>query len=349
MTITTDKLRADVCEGEGRSEVEESRSYSVTVRLVSDAEGADTVSEARAYLKANGNLPWYGRRWGFGTAKDPLATCRSVKITRLHNVFDVYATYTTDTEKNEENPDDKGNPSTDPLEWRTEMDISYSQTAMAIEKARFRGFSRPVQNPWMIPQRFGPFVPILNSARQPLDVQHLEEVDVQVVRCTFNTKEWDQERAFQYIGCVNENDFLVHIPSINFRANFKAGTCKVRQYGGRSMFNNRRAYWAVTIEMMVKYSGWRLQVLDSGFGNRMAPGDPKVGDPDNEVWSSVELPDFGNIPIEQAVDQNGNPMAVPGMLDGNGKLLKAGEQPVYLDYQIYPEISFAGLFALASK
>lgn len=345
MTITADKLRVDEMDGEGRSEAEETRSYNVSVRLVSDANGSDTITEARAYLKANSNMPWYGRSWSLGSSRDPLATCRSVRVRRSHTTFDVTATYTTDTEKNEEKPDDKGNPSTDPLEWRTEMDISYSQTAMAIESATFRGFSRPAGNPWLVPGRVGP---IVNSALQPLDVQHLKEVDIQLIRCTFNVKDWDQDRAQQYIGAVNNAPFLVLIPALNFRANFAARTCKVRQYGGRSMYTNRKAYWAVTLEMMVKLDGWRLNVLDSGFGNRMAPGDPKVGDPDNEVWTSVELPDFGNIPIEQAVDENGNPMAVAGLLDGNGKLLKAGQQPVYLEYQIYRETSFAGLFALAS-
>ena len=345
MTITADKLRVDEMDGEGRSEGEETRSYNVSVRLLSDADGTDTITEARAYLKANSNMPWYGRSWSLGSSRDPLATCRSVRVRRSHNTFDVTANYTTDTEKNEEKPDDKGNPSTDPLEWRTEMDISYSQTAMAIEEAKFIGFSRPVQNALLVPGRY---TPILNSAGQPLDVQHLMEVDIQLIRCTFNVREWDQERAAKFIGAVNDAPFLVHIPALNFRANFDSQTCKVRQYGGRSMYTNRKAYWAVTLEMMVKLGGWRLNVLDTGFGTRMAPGDPKIGDPDNEVWTSVQLQELGNVPIEQAVDQNGNPMAVAGLLDGNGKLLKAGQKPVYLEYQLYFETSFAGLFALAS-
>jgi hypothetical protein len=350
MTITTDALRADVCEGEGRSEVEESRSYTVTVRLVSDAEGADTVSEARAYLKANGNMPWYGRRWGFGTAKDPLATCRSVKITRLHNVFDVYATYTTDTEKKEEKPDNNGDPSDDPLKWRTQLDLSYSQTAMAIEKAKFLGYSIPAGNPWLQPGRIGP---IVNSALQPLDVQHLKEVDIQIIRCTFNRREWDQAEAEKFIGKVNQNNVLVLMPAIGFRANFPKQTLKVRQYGGRNEFQNRKSYWAITLEVMYKPDTWVLEVLDSGFGIRNAPGDKKVDNSthpaDAETWSVGELARIGNTPVTHAQDDNGFPMAVPANLDGNGQILPAGQDPVYLRYQIYPEVSFATLFALASQ
>ena len=345
MTITADKLRVDEMDGEGRSEGEEKRNYSVSVRLLSDADGTDTITEARAYLKANSNMPWYGRSWSLGSSKDPLATCRSVRVRRAHNTFDVSATYSTDTDKNEEKPDDKGNPSTDPLKWRTETDISYSQTAMSIEEATFRGFSRPAGNPWLVPGRVGP---IVNSALQPLDVQHLKEVDIQLIRCSFNVRDWDQDRAEDFIGAVNSAPFLVHIPAINFRANFVEQTCKVRQYGGRSMYTNRKAYWAVTLEMMVKLDGWRLEVIDSGFGTRNAPGDPKVGDPNNERWSSVELAEIGFTPSTQAVDANGNPIAIAGMLDGNGNMLPPGQQPVYLEYQIYREVSFAGLFALAS-
>lgn len=338
-------LRADSCDGEGRSESTEVRTYQCSVQLISDSPGQDTITEARAFLRANSKMPWYGREWNYGTKRDPFATCRSVKIRRNLNTFDVSATFSSEAEKKDEKPDNEGNPTDDPTKWRTELDIRYSQTAMAVDRAKFIGFSRPVNNNRLFPGRVGP---IVNSAMQPLDVQHMKEVDTQTIRCTFYRAEWDQAEAQKFIGKVNSNGLLIAMPKLGFRANFPAQTLKVREYGGRSEVANRKAFWSVTIEVIYKPDGWLLEVLDSGFGTDLRPGKPKVGDPDGEVWTSVELNLLGNTPVEQSVDKNGNPIAVAGLMDGQGDMLQAGQEPVYLKYQIYEETSFATLFALAS-
>lgn len=348
MTITEHKIKADSFEGEGRDEASETRSFTVGVQLISDAEGTDKYDEARAYLKANRSLPWYGRNWNFGTRADPFATCKSISISRNHNTFDVRATYSSSTERNQEKPNNDGDPTTDPLDWRTELDVSYSQTSVAIEAAKFTGFSRPVGNPFLIPGRLGPPV---NSALQPFELQYMKEQSVQVIRCTFNRPDWDQDEGAKYIDKVNRDPFRVLIPSLNYNVMFPARQCKVRQYGGRSMFTNRIAYWQITIEMCVNPDGWRLQLLDRGFGVRMMAGDPKqnIHPADIEQWSSADVLRFGNMPAAHVMGPNDEPMAVPGLLDGNGKLLAPGQQPVYLEYQIYDEISFNTLFALASR
>lgn len=351
-------LKADSCDGEGRSESTEVRTYQCSVQLISDSPGQDTITEARAFLRANSKMPWYGREWNYGTKRDPFATCRSVKIRRNLNTFDVSATFSSEAEKKDEKPDEEGNPTDDPTKWRTELDIRYSQTAMAIDSAKFIGFSRPVNNNRLFPGRVGP---IVNSAMQPLDVQHMKEVDTQTIRCTFYRAEWEQAEAQKFIGKVNSNPVLVLMPKLGFRANYPARTLKVREYGGRSEVANRKAFWSITIEVIYKPDGWLLEVLDTGFGTIVAPGEPKlphrVGaidpDPDSEAWESTTwsapvIERMGNTPIEQAVDQNGNPIAVAGFLNGQGQMLPAGQDPVYLKYQIYDEVSFATLFALAS-
>lgn len=338
-------LKSDSCDGEGRSESTEVRTYQCSVQLISDSPGQDTITEARAFLRANPKMPWYGREWNYGTKRDPFATCRSIKIRRNLNTFDVSATFSSEAEKKDEKPDNEGNPTDDPTKWRTELDIRYSQTAMAVERATFIGFSRPVNNNRLFPGRVGP---IVNSLMQQLDVQHMKEVDTQTIRCTFYRAEWDQAEAAKFIGKVNSNPLLVAMPKLGFRANYPAGTLKVREYGGRSEIANRKAFWSITLEVIYKPDGWLLEVLDTGFGTQLVPGEPKIGDPDGEVWTSVDLNLLGNTPVEQAVDVNGNPIAVAGHLDGAGKMLKPGQEPVYLKYQIYEETSFATLFALAS-
>lgn len=346
MTITEHKLKSDAFEGEGRDEATEVRSFTLGYQLISD-DATDTYAEARAYLKANSSLPWYGRRWKVGTRGDSQATCRSISITRNHTTFDVRATYNTQSERNQEKPDTNGEPTTDPLRWRPELDISYAQTSVAIEAAEFTGFSRPVGNPFLLPGRRGPPV---NSALQPFELQYMREQSVQVFRCTFNREEWDQAEGAKYIDRVNNAPFRVLIPSCNFNVFFPIRQCKVRQYGGRSMFTNGVKYWAITIEMAINPDGWRLQLLDRGFGVRMRPGDQKqnIHPADAETWSSVEVLQFGNLPAAHVMGPNDEPMAVPGLLNGNGQLLTPNEPPVYLEYKIYEEISFATLFALAS-
>jgi len=182
----------------------------------------------------------------------------------------------------------------------------------------------------------------------------MKEVDTQTIRCTFYRAEWDQAEAAKFIGKVNSNPLLVAMPKLGFRANYPAGTLKVREYGGRSEIANRKAFWSITIEVIYKPDGWCVEVLGTGICTIVAPGEPKlphrVGaidpDPDSEQWESTTwsapvIERMGNTPIEQAVDQNGNPIAVAGHLDGQGQMLPAGQEPVYLKYQIYEETSFS--------
>lgn len=101
-------------------------------------------------------------------------------------------------------------------------------------------------------------------------------------------------------------------------------TVKVKQIAsGEPQEENGISYYAVTYEFELAEEGrdWLVNVVDAGFYER-SDGDP---------------------PFSCILDAEGNPVQEPVKLDGNGKILEAGRDPVVRTWHLFKERDFNAL------
>lgn len=310
--------------------------YSATWRLHGwDAPSTPpTFSDVYSYLRSSSAMPYHGRAFQHETFRDATAKCVSIEpepVSGSQDSWDVRAIYESTKPPKQERPDNQqGDATEDPFQWRRECNVSWSQTSIGIEKAIFRGFSRPIGNRFLRPGRVGALV---NSALQPLDVQHLMELDTQTITISKYVPQWNNQTAQFWIGAVNKADFDFQLRDLNGRFSFDALTLKVRNFGATSDFINGKTAWKQTIELSYNPLGWRLSVLDSGFGPRQMLSDRKYKSTTGERISAADVQKNGGVGV--FTDENGNPTSVPRLLNGDGEELPAGQDPVFLIYQIY--------------
>lgn len=166
--------------------------------------------------------------------------------------------------------------------------------------------------------------PILNSADEVPDPKPQKEIDDLIYRVTRNEPIFDPLIARQYKGSINDDEFL----------GFPAKTCRINQYKGKRMKSGPYYYWTVTYEVQIraymlvdgKLETWKLRLLDQGFRE-------KVGENDNDNKPKYEL----------IKDKDGNPLSEPTLLNGLGKKLADGAVPIYREWDLYPQKTFASL------
>lgn len=344
MSFQSHKIQSLASSSNGKSDP--AINYVATWRLFGwdDTENNPTFSDVYSHLRANSELPYHGRAFRYDSFRDSTAVCVGIDpelVKSGENIWDVRATYESIKPDKQERPDntEKGEKTEDPFKWRRECSVSWSQTSIAVEQAFFRGYSRPVGNRWLKPGRLGA---IVNSCLQPLDVQHMMESDQQSISISRYVQKWDNDLSKVWIGAVNRGAFKFNLNDLNGQFFFEPLTLKVREFGATSDFINGRQVWRQTIQFLYNPKGWRLQVLDMGFGPRQFPGDIKQGTTSNEIVTEEDYNQYGGVGV--FTDANGNPSAVPRLLNGNGSELQNGFDPVFLIYQIYTrEDDFAAL------
>jgi hypothetical protein len=124
--------------------------------------------------------------------------------------------------------------------------------------------------------------------------------------------------AIAYQDAVNTDSF----------AGANAGQCKIFNISaekhiepwGPEGAEEDVTYWSVTYEIHFRREGWHKDILDQGR---------------YEIESGDKLK-----AIEDSEDR---PVADPVLLDGSGKQLPAGEDPVFLPYHVYKRLPYAPL------
>ena len=91
------------------------------------------------------------------------------------------------------------------------------------------------------------------------------------------------------------------------------------------MQENGAAFWQITYTLAVKRDTWDVKVLDAGYAE-LDPGSVGAGVPPH--WVKI-VDDFGHEPTE------------PVPLNGSGRRLTPGDDPVYLSFRVYREVSYA--------
>jgi len=165
-----------------------------------------------------------------------------------------------------------------------------------------------------------------------------------VVRINFNAADFPKNHAENGLNKVNNDNFVIKAVENVGEQFFKKGTCLLKQVGGSLQFERDRVgrvhfFYAVSIEWHVNKEGWNVEVPDRGLNARK-----KHGDPDGEGGEVTETEiEVGMPGCARITDIKGNPISTPVLLDGDGQP-NDRIQPHYVEWKIYEDFAFKGLF-----
>jgi hypothetical protein len=161
---------------------------------------------------------------------------------------------------------------------------------------------------------------VVNSANDyfdpPIEIED-PRVTLSFVR---NEPVFNPARAYAYRNAINTDSFLGCDP-LTVKVTQISGVRQWDQYlssinyGGASGF-----YWTVTYEFEFNPDKWTFKILDQG----MRKIDTATGQ-------------------QAQILESGIPISSPKLLDGNGQPIEPGDDPVFLEFHLFPEKEFGGL------
>ncbi len=336
--------------GDGDS-TRQKRSYSANYIVKTDS-ATNSVKEIEAHFRRTATLPWYGRSWKWtgtnGNDSDPESICKKLSIQhkpQSEGIFDVSAEFEPidGNEKDKERPDNgDGDKTRDPLDWREQVSVNYTQITVPVMLATYRGATtgqfgndpHPGTNFLIDGRTYTP----CNSALVPFDPLPEMEIDIKVLRFTRNIPDFDSNLYDPWIGTVNSDAVNINKLNLKFKCSFSPLSARIKSISGTSEYQNGVSFYRREIEIWVHPNGWRGRLADMGFTGRQAAGD-------RGYVSPGELDPLNNInPMPQQVilkDKEDYPFTQPQLLDGNGQALVAGAQHVWLNWSYYLERPWA--------
>lgn len=304
--------------------------------LVKCDDPGDTPDVVLRHFLRSRSLPWIGRPYKFGNGFDRLSVCRNIDVRMVDNSgghFVADARFESLVQEEEE--DDKEQK--DPFRWHDEIEVSYTQQAVAVEKAKFLGFTG-VSNPYMPIKKE---LPLTNSALVPLDPPLEKELDIKVIRITKVVRNYDDQIADRFNGTINSDQVVINKPAYGFRTTIPSFNGRMKVIGGSFQIENGIKFWRQTIEVHVTPNplGWTSEVLDVGFDELYRSGDTLPG---GGAVNATTTNNRGYL-YNKILGRDGTPVTSPMLLNGKGKQLTPGAQPVYGRWSIYKEVSWAGI------
>jgi hypothetical protein len=196
------------------------------------------------------------------------------------------------------------NPLSRPIKWK----VSFQQTTRPAEKGRLVDPDTGEPGPWG---------PVTDSALLPFDPPAEKEVSRPLVSATVNRASFGLHEAALLQDAVNSATWFGMAPRTLRCVGIEADSQQENGYG----------FWSVTYNLAVNYDTWDFELLDAGYQERI-PG--------------FESPGGGSVPARWEVikDDFGDSKG-PYPLDGNGRRLTPGDEPVYRKYRIYREVNFS--------
>ena len=249
--------------------------------------------------------------------------------------------------------DENGQPTDDPIKEITDVSIRIENVSRAAERGAYIGqVDLPAGgNPWdpgtFSAEGFRPGkptvslnadgdnqgrivngVPITNSVFTPFDPP--PEIDYNRFRVTVGMNvDIFPSRILGLVNSVNSRAMTLDDgfgPFVfGFAQDCPEYTCRVMGTNASKRIKNGKTFWRLEIEYLIDYLfGWRLDILDRGY----------CEDSNNTVSE-------GATAKNNILDEKGNQIAEPVLLDGNGKLLDLEtHSAAYLRYAVYPEVDF---------
>lgn len=331
------------------------RSYTAVYRVWTNS-ALDGPQQIVAYFYSGVGLPVLGVSYSYGNDADVWAFCTKIDPQRTadgSNQWTVACSFETRDQDQEQGRDKNGNPTDNPLEFYTEIDISKAQFSRPAEKA---------YNLTALPHRpKDTNGPVVNSAGVVFD-PGLERDDTHtVLRITKNQDHFPDSISQSYQDAINSSNWTLWLEFQQFTKTFLMHEGKVQNIGGS--FNARVTtnpqnqsqlirYWKNVYELHFREGGWIDEVLDRGIHAKAEIGDPDgrgntIGfKSDGSAMDSQEFAAAfppGTPPVRRLTDAWGQPLDEPVLLDGMGQPLAIGAAPVFLKYRTLKELPFAGL------
>jgi hypothetical protein len=328
------------------------RIYTAHYRVITDNSTTSTKSIEK-HFKTTTTLPWFGRSWkwtgenGAANDNDTEAICKKIEVSHQpgsSGIFKVEATFEPrDSDKQKEKPDDgDGDDTTDPLEWRQEMSISYSQITVPVMWAIFHGFTTGDRADVLIEgrralQRGLTYIP-QNSALVPYDPLPEMEIDLKVIRMVRNIPKFQSWDYDPWISSVNTDPVHIIKQHLGMWVSIEPYQGRIKGVSGSTAIENGKPFVRREVEIWVNPNGWRGRLADIGHAVQ----------PEAEDTGFVSPGDLINKPAqaEQVTvrDVNEYPMTAPIKLDGFGRALRTADPhvSVWTNWQYYDERQWTG-------
>jgi hypothetical protein len=306
-----------------------SRSYRTTHKVTTtDIYAASYIFE---HFMFNVECPWPGRTYNYAGGFDVTSVCRTVDVKYVENSggtqWIVDSTFAPEQGQAEEKPDAQGNNTTNPLFWRDEIDVSYSQFTIPVEAAEFRAFVPNFINNQFFP--FGYKGAVVNSAIKPYDPTLEEEAQLKIIRITKHGPVYQGGNFDAYQGAINGDTVTINKPLYRFFQVIPPFRGLIKGLSATFAISNNIPHWRQTMELHISplLFGWFRPLIDRGLDARRAQGDPNGR---GGTVSASEVSAFGAVHHEPIKDRDGVPVTEPVLLDGNGQPLKPGLSPVIM-------------------
>lgn len=154
--------------------------------------------------------------------------------------------------------------------------------------------------------------PIINSAGDFYDPPVTCDDSRPILSIKRNEATFNDTLADQYRDSINSDPFWNRSPY----------ECKCHDIQASQSFDADFGwYWTLNYTFEFNDDGWRRKILDSGY----------------------RYQNTGGTLVLNAVDGKGTPVSTPILLDGSGKKLADGADPIFNETKVYKERSFSGL------
>lgn len=157
--------------------------------------------------------------------------------------------------------------------------------------------------------------PLASSSGEAFDPQMTEDFYDLVLRYVRNEESYDKLLAAQYINAVNSDSFL----------GFNPGQVRCNIFDGEEARVSQNLFCRVTYEFQFRWDGWKRKITDQGF--RIKTGTDANGKPK----------------YENILDDKGNPVSQPVLLDGQGQRLAEDADLVVLEFETKRKLPFSVL------
>lgn len=294
-----------------------------------------------------------GDTYAFGNDSDSSAICTSIS----HEGFDprsdapviahrVVCKYSTDDVATSGGIDTNGDRTTNPLDFRPDIQTGYQMVQRPCWEAIYRsGFTGGMAGIFTGGESIIPMSSAWGTFDPPLE----REIALQRVSITVNTQVWNNTQANLFINTVNQfamtlkNMADIGYPDLIWFLDIDKATAKLNDYkpvikrehveisGVRQTID----YIAVTAEILIDPDGWLKVVPDADWHRKAAAGDP------NGRGGTISMTDLvdGMAKNEVIRGPNGDLAARKVLLNGDGQPINgtAVSDVVWLKYQTVHE------------
>lgn len=307
-------------------------------------------------FQSNPLLPSLGSPFAYGNDGDAWAYCNKIdpqREDRSSLMWTVVCTFATIDKEKEQGRDKDGNPTDNPLEFHSELEIS---------KAQYQRVAERVWNLTALPGRpVNTAGPATNSAGVLFDPPPMRDDSHLVLRITRYMDHFPEDHARQYCDGINSKKFTLHLAFQQFTSTFFRHEAKLQNIGGS--FNARIVqdedgrqqllrYYKVAYEIHQRDGGWIEEVPDRGLQARAKLGDPDgrggtVGfKADGSAMDNQEMAaayPSGVPQVRVLKDAWGENLREPVLFNGQGQP-KADADPVFwIKYRTLKEFPFDAL------